>query len=138
MKTNAIILTVLGFFFLLADAAYWIWQFAAQHPIDWVGSLAILMTVALAWFPAYFLWKIDKSTNGVLPEDNLTADIDDGDGEVGFFSPWSWWPITLAGAITIFVLGIVIGQWLAVIGGILTLIAVIGWSFEYSRGAFKG
>lgn len=136
MKTNAIILTVLGAFFLLADATYWIWQFAAGHPIDWVGSLAILMTVPMAWFPAYFLWKADANTGGVLPEDFEESDIDDGDPELGFYSPWSWWPIALAASIAVVSLGLVIGLWLVAIGLVLVLVMLAGWSFEYNRGRF--
>lgn len=136
MRTNAVILGILGLFFLLADITYWIWQFAAGHPIDWVGSLAILMTVPLAWFPAYFFWKADKNTGGVLPEDSDDADIDDGDGNLGFYSPWSWWPITLAASIAVITLGFVIGLWLIAIGFVLTLVALVGWSFEYNRGHF--
>ncbi len=136
MRSNAIILGVLGLFFLLADATYWIWQFAAGQPIDWVGSLAILMTVALAWFPAYFLWKADKNTGGVLPEDLDDADIDDGEGNIGFYSPWSWWPISLAAAVGVITLGFVIGLWLSAIGFVLVLVTLVGWSFEYNRGHF--
>lgn len=136
MRTNAIILGILGTFFLLVDGVYWVWQFAAQHPIDWVGSLAILMTVPLAWFPAYFLWQADKNTGGVLPEDYDDADIDDGDGTIGFFSPWSWWPISLAASIAVVTLGFVIGLWLTIIGFAFTLVCLVGWSFEYNRGHF--
>lgn len=138
MKTNAIILFFLGLFFLLIDAVYWIWNAVAHGSVEWVGSLAILMTTALAWFPAFFLWKASQGVGGELPEDRLDADIDDGDGDLGFFSPGSWWPITLAGSLSMTVLGFVLGWWLFFIGLALVAVSIVGWTFEYNRGHFAG
>ena len=64
------------------------------------------------------------------------VDGDDGDPELGFFSPWSWWPVILAaGAASVF-LGLAVGIWIAIIGGGLAIIALVGWTYEYYRGYF--
>ena len=42
---------------------------------------------------AFYLGRVHNAQGGELPEDILTSDIDDGDPELGEFSPWSWWPI---------------------------------------------
>lgn len=36
---------------------------------------------------------------------SVDANIDDGDPEIGHFSPWSWWPILSAGSIAIMFVG---------------------------------
>jgi hypothetical protein len=73
----------------------------------------------------------------VLPEDRLDADIDDGDAEQGFFSPWSWWPVFLGAGVALVFLGLAIGFWIAFIGVPLALLGVVGWVYEYYRGYFS-
>lgn len=69
------------------------------------------------------------------PEDNPVAEVSDGAGEVGFFSPGSYWPITVAGATAITGLGLAMYQWwLILFGGISLLIAICGLVFEYHVG----
>ncbi|MBC7725830.1 MAG: cytochrome c oxidase subunit 4 [Burkholderiaceae bacterium] len=62
--------------------------------------------------------------------------MDDGDPEVGFYSPWSWWPILLAGAISVVFLGTAISRWIALIGVPIVFMTLVGWTFEYYRGYF--
>ena len=57
-----------------------------------------------------------KAQGGELPEDILTADIDDGDPELGEFSPWSWWPIVLALSAAIVFIGLAVGTSMLPIG----------------------
>ena len=52
----------------------------------------------------------------VWPEDRLDASIDDGDPELGHFSPWSWWPLILAISATLGFLGFAVGVWIAAVG----------------------
>ncbi|NKF33177.1 cytochrome c oxidase subunit 4, partial [Pseudomonas sp. BGM005] len=66
----------------------------------------------------------------------LTSDIDDGDPELGDFSPWSWWPLVLAGSAAVFVVGLAVGHFLLPIGLAIFVIAIVGWVYEYYRGNF--
>ena len=68
------------------------------------------------------------------PEDDPHGEIEQGAGDQGVFSPWSWWPLVLgvAGAITF--AGLAIGWWLSYIGIALGVIGLVGWVFEFSRG----
>jgi hypothetical protein len=77
-----------------------------------------------------------KAQRGELPEDSLTADIDDGDPEMGEFSPWSWWPIVLAGSAAIAAIGLAVGSWLVPVAFGIFVIAIVGWVYEYYRGYF--
>jgi hypothetical protein len=150
MNTNARLFWILAGFFLVADAAYITWslidyaQRVANEPsggipgpsIEWVGAVGIALTGVLSAFIAFYLGRSHRSVGGELPEDRLDADIDDGDAEQGFFSPWSWWPMMLAlGAAMVF-LGIAIGVWISFIGATITIISLIGWVYEYYRGNF--
>jgi hypothetical protein len=68
------------------------------------------------------------------PEDRKDAEIADGAGELGFFPPYSWWPLWCALTLATIVLGVVIGWWLVIIGAVLGAVALSGWVFEYYRG----
>ncbi len=72
----------------------------------------------------------------MLPEDRMDANIDDGDAEQGFFSPWSWWPVVLAGCAALLFLGVAVGPWIAFIALPIGIIALVGWTYEYFRRYF--
>jgi hypothetical protein len=71
---------------------------------------------------------------GTRPEDREDAEIHEGAGEQGHFSPWSWWPLVLGAAAATGVLGIAVGWWIFFIGAGVAIVALVGWVFEYSRG----
>ena len=104
--------------------------------IEWVGSVALLFTALMAALIAFYVGRVHKAQGGELPEDVLTADIDDGDPEMGEFSPWSWWPIVLAASAALAMMGFAIGTWLLPIGLALFVVAIVGWVYEYYRGYF--
>lgn len=137
MKSNIIILWVLAAYLVLAGVVYMIWNFLAGNAFEPIGSIVILLSAVLASFIAFYLGSVMKSQGGILlPEDRLEATVDDGDPEVGEFSPWSWWPIVLAGGAAIFILGLCVGFWICFVAAPLALIAIVGWTYEYYRGNF--
>ncbi|HOA86824.1 MAG: cytochrome c oxidase subunit 4 [Microbacteriaceae bacterium] len=142
MKTNIAVLWILTVFFVVVSTAYTAWNIIA-HPgrplvnqIEWVGTIALLLSGILSALIAFYLMLQVRRQGGELPEDSLVADIDDGDPEVGEFSPWSWWPLVLAGAAGVFLIGLAIGTWLSWIGGAILVVALVGWTYEYYRGYF--
>ncbi len=100
---------------------------------EWVGFLGILLVGGLAGMIGFYLAFTGKRV-GARPEDRLDAEIHEGSGEQGHFSPWSWWPLVLGLAAATGFLGIAIGFWILYIGLGLAVIALVGWVFEYSRG----
>ena len=143
MRANANIFWILAVFLFLADGIYIFWslmdaEFLARNhnSIDWVGAVAIGLTGLLSAFIAFYLSRVHKSQGGELPEDRTEAEIDDGDAEQGHFSPWSWWPLILAFSAALVFLGIAVGVWLAIIGGAIFVVAIVGWVYEYYRGFF--
>ena len=149
MRVNANIFWLLGAFFALSAAAYTIWSLIdhANTPqgsataltpqgVEWVGTLAIGLGAVMSVFLAFYITITKRAQGGEIPEDIPTSDIDDGDPEVGHFSPWSWWPMVLAFGLGLMFLGFAVGIWVAFIGGPIVLLGVIGWQYEYYRGNF--
>lgn len=72
------------------------------------------------------------------PEDRPDAEIEEGAGEVGFFSPHSWWPIAVAAAATVVGFGAMFGLWLFITGAVLVVVTATGFVFEYYVGRRVG
>lgn len=142
MRSNIVLWWVIAGFFFLMAIVYTVWNILDSpgeplvQQIEWAGSTALTFTGFMGVLIAYYIGKVYKAQNGELPEDILTSDIDDGDPEVGEFSPWSWWPVTLAGAAALVILGLAVGQWIMYIGAAVVLVALVGWVYEYYRGHF--
>lgn len=136
MRANKNLFWILTVFFALAEATYIIWSLIYYGHVEWAGTMAIGLSAVLAAFLGFYLGRVYASQGGELPEDRLDSNIDDGDPEMGFYSPWSWWPILMAGFASIMVLGFAVGIWISFIGAALTIIAVVGWTYEYYRGYF--
>jgi hypothetical protein len=136
VKTNIVVLWILAIYFFILTAVYTVWAIIDTGVVEPIGTIAIGLSGVLAVFIAFYLQIQVKNQGGVLPEDRLDADIDDGDPELGFYSPWSWWPLVLAAGAAIAMLGISVGFWVALYGVPLVLVALIGWTYEYYRGYF--
>jgi hypothetical protein len=104
--------------------------------VEWVGTVGLALVCIMAVFIAFYLQRSYRSQGGQLPEDRLDASIDDGDPEVGFFSPWSWWPLVLASAAGLAFLGLAIGPWIIAFSAGLVIVGLVGWVYEYYRGFF--
>jgi len=138
MKTNINLFWVLTGFFALVTVTYAVWSVVdPDHGrIEWAGTFMLALSTLLAAFIAFYLGKVYGAQGGELPEDRLDGNIDDGDPELGFFSPWSWWPIFLAASCALLFLGLAVGPWIAFIGLGIGVISLVGWVYEYYRGMF--
>jgi Cytochrome c oxidase subunit IV len=126
---------VAAFLFLAAGVYYWWTGHDFAGHADWIGTVALVLSGLLcAMCGGYFLFvsrRIDPR-----PEDRDDAEISDGAGEIGFFSPGSYWPIGAAVASVIAGIGLVYMQWWIVgVGIIAVLLAAGGIVFEYYTGA---
>lgn len=141
MRTNVVIWWVLTIFFLVVGLWYTVWNIGVNpgpiwDRIEWVGTIALFFVAAMSALIGFYVGRVHKAQGGELPEDTLTADIDDGDPEMGEFSPWSWWPLVLAFSAAIVMIGLSVGWWLMPIGVAIFLVALVGWVYEYYRGYF--
>ena len=127
MKAEAWIFGVNAVFFALVAPAYW-WL-----TYDPTGTSALVMTTLLTVLVTFYL-GFHASKMEPRPEDSKTAEIADGAGELGFFPPYSWWPLWCAMTAAVMVLGVVFGWWLFIIGAGLGSVALSGWIFEFYVG----
>ncbi len=125
-----------GRFFIFIEVVYTTWHLIAYGTVEFVGTVAFLFGALMALMIGFYTSRVHKAQGGELPEDTLTADIDDGDPELGEFSPWSWWPIVLAGSAAIGAMGLAVGTWMLPIGLGVFAVAIVGWVYEYYRGYF--
>jgi len=127
MKAEAWIFVTTTIFFVLVTPAYWL------ITGDWTGTSALTMTALLVGMVSLYL-GFHAARMEPRPEDRKDGEIADGAGELGFFPPYSWWPLWCGLALAVCVLGVVIGWWLFIIGSFLGVLALQGWIFEYYRG----
>jgi hypothetical protein len=138
MKTNVFLFLGLALFFLVFSVIYPTWVFVAGRPVEWVGSLGIPLTMIMFILLGGFLFlSLRRQGRGLLPEDNEMADIDDGDTDMGYYLPWSWWPFFAGAAGGILMLAMSVGIWLALFSLGLVLITFIGWFFEPFRNQYR-
>jgi Cytochrome c oxidase subunit IV len=136
---------ILALFSFAACAAYIIWGLV-DHTFgdaseggrwEWVGTVALGLVGILCTLITFYVNRLYHAQGGrELPEDRNDALIDDGEAEQGFFSPWSWWPISLGASVALMFTGLAIGNWICFIAVPLAAVSVIGLIFEYQRGYF--
>jgi hypothetical protein len=117
-----------GFFFFSISAI--VYGLLSGEP---AGTAALAFTAGLAFLVGFYLLFTARSIDS-RPEDRLDAEIADGAGELGFYSPHSWWPLAVGLSAAIAFAGIVFGWWLFILGAGLGAMAVVGLVFEYYRG----
>jgi len=128
MRAEAWLFAICAMFFLLVAPAYWFITY------DWTGTSALTMTFLLMLLVAFFLGFHARRMEP-RPEDRNEAEISDGAGELGFFPPYSWWPLWSAATLGIIVFGAAMAAWwLVIIGFGLGSLALCGWIYEYYVG----
>jgi hypothetical protein len=126
-------LGVTAFLWVVAIGYAW-WTDHNDGHIEAAGFAALLLSGGLMAICGSFFWFVARRIDA-RPEDRNDAEIAEGAGELGFFSPGSYWPIGIAAAASVAGVGLAFVQfWLVVVGGILILCAVGGLLFEYYIG----
>lgn len=129
MKIESNLFMMLAPFFLVVGVVY---GFMVDWH-EWVGFIGLMLTAGLVSMVGVYLKRVSKRIDP-RPSDDPEGEIAQAAGPSGFFSPWSWWPIVVAGAGAIMFLGMAIGWWISGVGAALMIVALVGWVFEYSRG----
>ena len=125
MKVESRIFEIVTAFFFVAAIVYAL----LSHEV--VGIVALFLTGGLSLIIGTYFRFVSRRLEQ-RPEDNPEAEVSDGAGDVGFFSPGSYWPIAVAAAAAITGIGLAFFfVWLLVIGVVLLLLAVGGLVFEY-------
>lgn len=129
MKIEGLLFAMGAVFYAVIAGIYWYFS------RDQIGTTALALTGALAFLVAFYALYTSKRVYP-RPEDRLDAEVEEADPEYGFFSPHSWWPLVLGFSTMIIVFGLIFAVWLIVLGVFVLFVALIGWMFEYYRGAF--
>lgn len=127
MKASWKLFGGLSVFYVLMTVIYW------QVGGESVGIAGMMLSSCLAGMVGFYVWFTQKRIGVTLPEDNLTAEISDGAGELGFYSPHSWWPLPVAASMFAVGLGLIIGWWLTLLGVGSLVISIIGFVTEYEK-----
>ncbi|MGH8939083.1 MAG: cytochrome c oxidase subunit 4, partial [Actinomycetes bacterium] len=127
MKIEGWLFTVIAVFLIPVTAVYW---YASEDP---TGTTALTLTFGLCFLIAFYLLYTARRI-APRPEDDPTANIEEAAGDLGFFSPYSWWPLAVAAACAAMFLGIVFAWWLFILALPFVAVTVMGFVFEYYRG----
>jgi hypothetical protein len=100
----------------------------AQEP---VGVAGLFLTGGLTLIIGTYFRFVSRRLEE-RPEDNPEAEVSDGAGDVGFFSPGSYWPLAVAACAGLVGISLAFFYiWALVISGVMLLMAVGGLVFEY-------
>ena len=135
MRANYLLWVILTAFFALAAGGYHIWYTLTNTGWEPIGTSVLTMLTLMSAFLAFYLWKLNN-TQGLVPEDREDGNIEDGESEIGFFMPWSWWPLYLGIASGLVFASLAVGWWLFFYVVPFALVGVVGYVFEQSRGRF--
>ena len=134
MKTEYKIFAGVSLFLFGAAAVYGFYTHGEVGQLEWIGFIALILSGLLCAMCGGFFWFVARRID-LRPEDREDGEIAEGAGEVGFFSPGSYWPFGLALAASTAGLGLVFWQWwLVLLGMILVVFAACGLLFEYYSG----
>lgn len=128
MKAEGWLFGGLALFFAIVTPIYW---YSSYDP---TGTSALVLTFCLTGLVAFYVVVTGRRLQEPRPEDRGDAEIAEGAGELGFFSPYSWWPLYCALSLATVMLGIIFGWWLFLIGVGFGIVSVLGMVFEYYRG----
>ena len=135
MRTNANLFWLLTVFYIVSAGGYALWGILEGQGVEPIGFAAISMLVFMSGFIGFYIEKTAR-VQGPVPEDRLDANIEDGDAEIGFFAPWSWWPLALGLSCALAFTSLAVGWWMIFIAVPLALISIVGFVFEHSRGHY--
>jgi hypothetical protein len=125
MKVESRIFEIVTVAFFLIGIVYAV---LAQEP---VGIAGLFLTGGLTLIVGTYFRFVSRRLEE-RPEDNPEAEVSDGAGDVGFFSPGSYWPLAVAACAALVGISLAFFYiWALVIAGIMLLMAIGGLVFEY-------
>src|SRR5256714_5149997 len=124
MRAEGILFSILAVFLGGSTLVYWFTSY------DRSGTTALALSAALGTLIGYYALFLSRRMRP-RPSDRGDADIEEGAGEIGFFSPHSWWPLIAAAAAATLMLGLIFGWLLFVISAVAQIICVGGILVQY-------
>ncbi len=137
MKVEARIFLGVAVFLFACAVVYALWS-SGDSPtghVEVAGTTALALCGGLAAIVGSYFWFITRRIDP-RPEDRADAEIAEGAGELGFFSPGSYWPLGIGLSATLGGLALAFLQvWLFAVALVAIFATVGGLLFEYyARG----
>lgn len=131
MRVEMLLFLLLSLFFVAATILYAVLS-------DWepIGVTALGLLIGLNGLVAAYLWLVGRRID-FRAEDDPLGEVADHAGEIGTFSPHTWWPLVLGVAAMLVFLGVAVAWWITGLGFVLGIIGLVGNTFEFSRGIHK-
>jgi hypothetical protein len=134
LKTEYKIFVGVAAFLFAVAVVYGVWTNGASGGVEWIGTIALILSGLLCTMCGGFFWFVSRRID-LRPEDREDAEIAEGAGEIGFFSPGSYWPFGVALSASIAGLGLVFWLWwLIALGLVLVIVTASAMIFEYYTG----
>jgi hypothetical protein len=134
MKTEYRIFGGVAIFLIVTAIVYGWWTYYEFNQIEWIGTVALTLSFALTGMCALYFWVVSRRIEP-RPEDRHDAEMSEGAGVVGFFSPGSYWPFAIALAASAAGLGLVFWLWWLITAGLVGVtLTASAMLFEYHTG----
>ena len=134
MLTESRLFNAVAAFLFGAAGTYAWWTDKEGNAVEWTGTVALVVSGMLCAMCGFYFGFVARRI-APRPEDRDDAEIADGAGVVGFFSPGSYWPLGLA--LGVAVAGVALAYayaWLLLVGLGAILLTTGGLLFEYYTG----
>jgi hypothetical protein len=126
VRVEGLLFAAGALFFGLLAVVYWFLSY------ETVGTTVLVLTAGLGFLIGFYVLFTGRRI-GSRPEDRVDGEIEEGAGEMGFFSPHSWWPLPIAASGAVVFLGLIFGWWMVALGAVGLALSTIGLVFEYYR-----
>jgi hypothetical protein len=123
MKVEGIVFNIFGVFGAVCAVVYW---YFSRDP---TGTAALALSGGLGFLIGGYLLFTGRRV-GMRPQDLHDAEVADGAGELGHFTPGSYYPFFIAASASLVGMGFIFGVWLIVLGGLMTLFFATCLVFE--------
>lgn len=129
MNGTGVFLAVVSVMYIFATM--WVDDAGNLTGYEWAGGVSLILAAVLAFMLGGYLQFTEKRMD-IVPEDWEEAEIVDGAGNYGFFSPSSIWPLMMSLAILVLGLGIIfMHYWLIALGAILLIYTTTMLNLQY-------
>ena len=138
MHIEARLFEFLTAFFALVTVVYGVLTaLYANGGIEWAGTTALVLTTGFTLITGTFFRFVARRLD-TRPEDYEDAEVSDGAGELGFYSPGSWWPLLIALSASVTAVAVAMWlPWLIAAGAVFVIATAAGLVFEYYTGPEK-
>ncbi|RZQ59414.1 cytochrome c oxidase subunit 4 [Amycolatopsis suaedae] len=135
MKVEARIFDIVTVFAFVVAVIYGVMtHYMSGYGVEPIGLVALILTGGLSLLAGSYLRFVSRRIEP-RPEDREDAEVSDGAGELGFFSPGSYWPVGMAASAALGGVALAFMEiWLLITAIVVLLIAIGGLVFEYHTG----